>query len=198
MALVSGAEVEEGDQTLMASDDRITELPETEVKGSSEPVTRKDSNREAGQDSALDVSSHSHESADQRILSGRAGKLIRDELSIKTCLINMRPEYARYLPNMSTGDQRELCVLSKYLTIKDQTAALQPVTSLPKSIPKLFLSASSQVLLQRIGALVSNVQPQEPIFQATQANNQPMSGFPPMSMHIDPMTQRGGNYFQGH
>ena len=87
------------------------ELLVAEAMGSPEPVASRDSDKEAGQDSAPDVSGCSNESADQRILSGKAGKLICEELSIKTCLINTRPEYARYLPNMSAGGQRELCAV---------------------------------------------------------------------------------------
>ena len=74
----------------------------------------------------------------------------------------------------------------------------EPVTSIPKWIPKLFLSASSKVLLERIGAFVRDVRAQEPILQATQQNNQPASGFTPHGTQVDPMTRRGGPLFQGH
>ena len=101
-----------------------------------------------------------------------------------------------YLHNLSAGGQRELCCLSKCLEIQDQIALRQPIASILKWIPKLFLSASSKVLPDRIGALVRDIQAQEPIFQATQQNNQPASGVTPHGTQVNPMTRRGGARFQ--
>ena len=96
---------------------------------------------------------------DQSVLSGNAGKKISATLPLSTCITNTRPEYAKYFHGIGMGKKRELCVLSKVLTMQDMIASQQPVLPkhIPKWIPRQFLSVSSQVLLNRITILLRDV-----------------------------------------
>ena len=109
----------------------------------------------------------------------------------------MRPEYAKYFQVIGMGKKRELCVLSKVLTMRDMIVSQQPIKHIPKWIPRQFLNVSSQVLLDRIAILLRDAQPEEPVFQGNQnAQHQPASGLSPHSTPADPMTAQGGNHFQ--
>ena len=102
-----------------------------------------------------------------------------------------------YLPKLSVSGKRELCCISKSLEILDLMAKRLPVPSIPKWLPKVYLSASSEALIERAGDLVRDVQPQEPIFQASNNNNLPASGFNPHGTSFDPRNNRGGARFRG-
>merc|ERR1712121_500745 len=126
----------------------------------------------------------SSSSADQCLLSGEAKKQIRDELAIKKCISFTRTEYAMYLPKLNAIGKRELCCISKSLEILDLMGKQIPVANIPKWLPKVYLSASSKALLERAGNLVRDVQPQEPVFEASNSNNLPASGLVPVSRHL--------------
>ena len=143
------------------------------------------------------ASGNSSSSADQCLLSGEARKQIRDGLAIKKCISFTRPEYAMYLPKLNDIGKRELCCISKSLEILDMMGRQIPVTNIPKWLPKVYISASVKALLDRAGDLVRDVTPQGPVFEASNSNNLPASGFNPNSTPVDPRTTRGGAHTRG-
>ena len=102
-----------------------------------------------------------------------------------------------YLPKLNAIGKRELCCISKSLEILDMMGKQIPVANIPKWLPKVYLSASVKALLDRAGDLVRDVSPQEPVFEASNTNNLPASGFSPRGTPFDPRNTRGGARFRG-
>ena len=166
----------DGDQRSQAGDTRGEELPMAEALGVAGPSGTAARDVETIH-TPPPAAGCSPNSADQSILSGEARKQIRDKLAIKKCISYTCPEYAMYLPKLSVSGKRELCCISKSLEILDQMARQLPVPTIPKWLPKVYLSASSKALLERAGDLVRDIQAQEPIFEASNSKNLPASGF---------------------